>query len=123
MGVNQLWSILEPVKQEHNVSSLSGKTVCVDLSGWICEAQCAKGLKASVNKPHLRNIFFRVLNLTRLGVRLVFVVDGKAPELKWEAMAKRVQSRYGTVFQSQRTKPGHKKIGRSNFTVWVNEVS
>ena len=122
MGVNQLWSILEPVKQEQNVSSLMGKTLCVDLSGWICEAQCAKGLKASVHKPHLRNTFFRVLNLTRFGVRLVFVVDGEPPVLKWEAMAKRVQSRYGTVMQKSKTK-GQRKMRRSNFTIWVNEVS
>ena len=83
MGVNNLWFILEPAKRTENLSALRNKTLCVDLSGWICEAQCAKGLKNNVNKPHLRNLYFRLLHLTRLGVKLVFVVDGKPPELKW----------------------------------------
>ena len=98
MGVNNLWFILEPAKRTENLSALRNKTLCVDLSGWICEAQCAKGLKNNVNKPHLRNLFFRLLHLTRLGVKLVFVVDGKPPELKWDAIAKRVQARDGGQF-------------------------
>ena len=125
MGVNHLWSILEPVKRKESLSALSNKTLCVDLSGWVCEAQCAKGLKQTVSKPHLRNLFFRLLHLTRLGAKLVFVVDGKPPELKWNEITKRVQARNGG--QSWRgknpTKAGSAaRVGRSHFAVWVREV-
>lgn len=120
MGVNHLWNILEPVKRKESLSSLCGKTLCVDLSGWICEAQCAKALKANVNKPHLRNLLFRVLHLTRLGIRLVFVVDGVAPELKRQAIVKRSQARFGV--QAARAQNRGGKVGRSHFKVMVNEV-
>lgn len=125
MGVNHLWSILEPVKRKENLSALSNKTLCVDLSGWVCEAQCAKGLKQNVSKPHLRNLFFRLLHLTRLGVKLVFVVDGEPPELKWNAIAKRVQTRNGGQFWRGKNpaKAGSgARVGRSHFAAWVREV-
>lgn len=128
MGVTQLWNILEPVKRQGDLASLKGKTLCVDLSGWICEAQGAKGLKANVLKPHLRNLFFRVWNLTRVGVKLVFVVDGEAPEVKWEAIVKRNEARNGGWGRGRGRGRGanrgqRKKVGRSNFRIWVNEVS
>ncbi|EDO44985.1 predicted protein [Nematostella vectensis] len=97
MGVTQLWNILEPVKKEGSLCSLRGKRLCVDLSCWICEANGAKGLKTNVLKPHLRNLFFRIWQLTRCGVKLVFVVDGEPPELKWEAIIKRTQARFGSA--------------------------
>lgn len=125
MGVNHLWSILEPVKRKENLSALSNKTLCVDLSGWVCEAQCAKGLKHNVSKPHLRNLFFRLLHLTRLGVKLVFVVDGEPPELKWNAIAKRVQARNGGQFwrgKSSAKAGSGARVGRSHFAAWVREV-
>lgn len=124
MGVLQLWNILEPVKRTGDLSSLNGKILCVDLSVWICEAHGAKGLKSNVLKPHLRNLFFRVWNLIRAGVKLVFVADGDPPKVKWEAILKRTQARNG--FSAGRGKdargPPRKKVGRSNFRVWVNEV-
>ena len=130
MGVNQLWNILEPVKRSESLSSLRNKTLCVDLSCWICEARCAKGLKQNVSKPHLRNLFFRLLHLTRLGVKLVFVVDGEPPELKWEAILRRIQARNAgqnwRTKNSQKTVTGHgsgARVRRSHFDVWVREVS
>ncbi|CAH3147543.1 unnamed protein product, partial [Porites evermanni] len=124
MGVHHLWNILEPVRRKENLSTLSNKTLCVDLSGWICEAKCAKGLKENVNKPHLRNLFFRLLYLTRLGVKLVFVVDGKPPELKWKAITKRVQARNGGrnwKSKNTQTSGSGARVGRSHFDFWVKE--
>lgn len=117
MGVLKLWNILEPVKKTGDLGKLRGKTLCVDLSVWICEAHGAKGLKANVVKPHLRNLFFRVWNLIRAEVKLLFVVDGEPPKVKWEAILKRTQARYGHT-----VKVPTKKVGRSRFRVWVNEV-
>lgn len=54
MGVNDLWQILEPVKQHIHLQDLSGKTIAVDLSLWVCEAQTVKKMIGTVVKPHLR---------------------------------------------------------------------
>uniref|UniRef100_S4RV50 XPG-I domain-containing protein n=1 Tax=Petromyzon marinus TaxID=7757 RepID=S4RV50_PETMA len=42
-----------------------------------------------------RNLFFRVSLLCRLGLRLVFVVEGDAPALKAGMMAQRNEARFG----------------------------
>ena len=121
MGVNRLWNILEPVRKEKKLSELRNKTLCVDLSCWICEAQCANGLKQNVSKPHLRNLFFRLVHLTRVGVKLVFVVDGDPPKLKWEAIVKRIQSRNGETGKTDSRSAS--RVRRSHFANWVEEVS
>uniref|UniRef100_A0A8C6UKH6 Flap endonuclease GEN homolog 1 n=1 Tax=Neogobius melanostomus TaxID=47308 RepID=A0A8C6UKH6_9GOBI len=95
MGVHELWSILEPVRKSVPLYSLSGKTLAVDLSLWVCEAQHVQAMMGRVTKPHLRNLFFRVSALTLMGVKLVFVMEGEAPELKAETMSKRNQGRFG----------------------------
>lgn len=124
MGVIDLWKILEPVKRNEDLSSLRGKKLCVDLSCWICEFQSAKGLQENVPSPHLRNLLFRVLYLsTRLGVKLVFVIDGEPPELKWDAIVKRIQARNGKQSGHLSPPAGGRRIGRSHFAEWVNEVS
>lgn len=61
MGVNDLWQVLEPVKQHIHLNSLAGKTIAVDLSLWVCEAQTVKKMIGTVMKPHLRNLFFSYL--------------------------------------------------------------
>ena len=42
MGVKDLWSVLSRVREECALSELSGKTLAVDLSGWICQALTTK---------------------------------------------------------------------------------
>ena len=44
MGVKDLWTILSPVRQEKSLADLAGKTLAVDLSGWICQADTTKVL-------------------------------------------------------------------------------
>uniref|UniRef100_A0A3Q1FV96 XPG-I domain-containing protein n=1 Tax=Acanthochromis polyacanthus TaxID=80966 RepID=A0A3Q1FV96_9TELE len=95
MGVHDLWSIVEPVRESVPLYSLSGKTLAVDLSLWVCEAQHVQAMMGRVMKPHLRNLFFRVSSLTLMGAKLVFVVEGEAPKLKAETMSKRTETRYG----------------------------
>ncbi|XP_070705711.1 flap endonuclease GEN homolog 1 [Pempheris klunzingeri] len=95
MGVHDLWSIVEPVRESVPLYSLSGKTLAVDLSLWVCEAQHVQAMMGRVTKPHLRNLFFRVSSLTLMGVKLVFVMEGEAPKLKAETMSKRTETRYG----------------------------
>ncbi|XP_042359521.1 flap endonuclease GEN homolog 1 [Plectropomus leopardus] len=95
MGVHDLWSIVEPVRESVPLYSLSGKTLAVDLSLWVCEAQHVQAMMGRVTKPHLRNLFFRVFSLTLMGVKLVFVMEGEAPKIKAETMSKRTETRYG----------------------------
>ena len=119
MGVNDLWKILKPVKKREELSTLQNKKLCVDLSIWICEAHGTKGLQQNVASPHLRNLLLRILHLTRLGVKLVFVVDGEPPELKWKIILKRIQARDRGQTQKSDSRT---RVRRSHFAEWVKEV-
>ncbi|NWW53732.1 GEN endonuclease, partial [Pedionomus torquatus] len=116
MGVTNLWQILEPVRQPVNLSSLKGKTLAVDLSLWVCEAQTVKKMIGVVTKPHLRNLFFRFSFFTSMGIKLVFVMEGEAPKLKADTMSKRNEMRYGPT-----KKVGATRTGRSLFKAILKE--
>ncbi|NXO15636.1 GEN endonuclease, partial [Oriolus oriolus] len=116
MGVTYLWQILEPVRQPVNLSSLRGKTLAVDLSLWVCEAQTVKKMVGVVTKPHLRNLFFRFSFFTSMGIKLVFVMEGEAPRLKADTMSKRNEMRYGPS-----KKVGAARTGRSLFKAMLKE--
>ncbi|NWZ67796.1 GEN endonuclease, partial [Acrocephalus arundinaceus] len=116
MGVTYLWQILEPVRQPVNLSSLRGKTLAVDLSLWVCEAQTVKKMVGVVTKPHLRNLFFRFSFFTSMGIKLVFVMEGEAPRLKADTMSKRNEMRYGPSKKS-----GPVRTGRSLFKAMLKE--
>ncbi|NXA51531.1 GEN endonuclease, partial [Nothocercus julius] len=116
MGVTNLWQILEPVKQPVSLSSLRGKTLAVDLSLWVCEAQTVKKMIGVVTKPHLRNLFFRFSFLTSMGIKLVFVMEGEAPKLKADTISKRNEMRHGTSKQ-----PRAARTGRSYFKSILKE--
>ncbi|NWY71896.1 GEN endonuclease, partial [Erithacus rubecula] len=116
MGVTHLWQILEPVRQPVNMSSLRGKTLAVDLSLWVCEAQTVKKMVGVVTKPHLRNLFFRFSFFSSMGIKLVFVMEGEAPRLKADTMSKRNEMRYGPS-----KKAGPVRTGRSLFKAMLKE--
>lgn len=116
MGVTNLWQILEPVRQPVSLSSLKGKTLAVDLSLWVCEAQTVKKMIGVVTKPHLRNLFFRYSFFTSMGIKLVFVMEGEAPKLKADTMSKRNEIRYGAS-----NKHGVARTGRSSFKSILKE--
>ncbi|NXM27325.1 GEN endonuclease, partial [Oxyruncus cristatus] len=116
MGVTNLWQILEPVRQPVNLSSLKGKTLAVDLSLWVCEAQTVKKMIGVVTKPHLRNLFFRFSFFTSMGIKLVFVMEGEAPKLKADTMSKRNEIDYGPS-----KKVGAARTGRSLFKAMLKE--
>ncbi|XP_057287790.1 flap endonuclease GEN homolog 1 isoform X1 [Pezoporus wallicus] len=116
MGVTNLWQILEPVRQPVNLTSLKGKTLAVDLSLWVCEAQTVKNMIGVVTKPHLRNLFFRISFLTSMGIKLVFVMEGEAPRLKADTLSKRNEMRYGP---SKKVRAA--RTGRSVFKAILKE--
>ncbi|XP_022621377.1 flap endonuclease GEN homolog 1 [Seriola dumerili] len=112
MGVHDLWSIVETVRESVPLYSLSGKTLAVDLSLWVCEAQHVQAMMGRVTKPHLRNLFFRVSSLTLMGVKLVFVMEGEAPKLKAETMSKRTETRFGGFKKASTSKSTNTSRGR-----------
>ncbi|XP_077992597.1 flap endonuclease GEN homolog 1-like [Glandiceps talaboti] len=85
MGVKTLWSVFDGVKQPTPASELKGQTIAVDLSAWVCESLAA----VHALRPYLRTLFYRAVNLSRLEIKLVFVIEGKAPAIKWKTMANR----------------------------------
>ncbi|CAK8683799.1 unnamed protein product [Clavelina lepadiformis] len=93
MGVHGLWDILKEVKSFKTLEDIRNETLAVDLATWICEAQAVGALREKVSKPYLRNLFFRLHKFIRNGVKLIFVVDGKPPELKWKTIARRLDAR------------------------------
>lgn len=111
MGVKDLWKVLSPVaKKSVPVKSLAGKTLAVDLSGWIVE------FRTNQNVPHLylKTLYQRASRLMKQGVRLVIVADGIAPECKRDAMA--LRSKEGGVTNSV-DRPGFKSIVEKCFEV------
>ncbi|KAM3602990.1 uncharacterized protein V6R79_014578 [Siganus canaliculatus] len=122
MGVHDLWSILESVRESVPLYSLSGKTLAVDLSLWVCEAQHVQAMMGRVTKPYLRNLFFRVSSLTLMGVKLVFVMEGEAPKLKAETMKKRTEMRYGG-FKKAPVRQAPASTSRGRFKAVLRECA
>ncbi|XP_034555477.1 flap endonuclease GEN homolog 1 [Notolabrus celidotus] len=124
MGVQDLWSIVEPVRESVPLYSLTGKTLAVDLSLWVCEAQHVQAMMGRVTKPHLRNLFFRVSSLTLMGVKLVFVMEGEAPKIKAETMNKRTETRYGGFKKAPASKPKpSRNPSRGRFNAVLRECA
>ncbi|KAM8832653.1 flap endonuclease GEN homolog 1 [Spinachia spinachia] len=122
MGVHDLWPIVEPIRESVPLYSLSGMTLAVDLSLWVCEAQHVHAMVGRVTKPHLRNLFFRASSLTLMGVKLVFVMEGEAPKLKAETMSKRTETRYGG-FKKASAPKSTKTTSRGRFNAVLRECA
>ncbi len=77
-------------RKEMEISDLRGKTVCVDafniLYQFLSTIRQVDGTPLMDNQKrvtsHLSGIFYRNINLLSEGIRLVYVFDGKPPELK-----------------------------------------
>ncbi|KAK4021153.1 flap endonuclease GEN homolog 1 [Daphnia magna] len=94
MGVKYLWSIVEPVCKEKPVAELFGKRLAIDTACWVVRDN--QVLPSHIPKPHLRNLFFRTASLLENGIDPIYVLEGKAPELKGKVMKKRQEARFGS---------------------------
>lgn len=47
--------------------------MAVDLAGWIVESNQCRGISGKVNRPHLRNVFFRAAALQALNIYVRFI--------------------------------------------------
>lgn len=109
MGVKVLWEILDPVGENYTLADLHGKCLAVDISGWIFQSKEAQQLTGKDGiRPHLRNLFWRLYHLTLNQVQIVVVFDGPCPDLKTEAVRRRVNS-------------SPAKDGESKFKIWAED--
>jgi len=88
-------------RKEIEIPELNGKTVCVDaynmLYQFLSTIRQPDGTPLMDNKKrvtsHLSGIFYRNVNLLNEGMKLVYVFDGKPPELKGKTHAIRGENR------------------------------
>ncbi|KAF5293076.1 hypothetical protein FQR65_LT11068 [Abscondita terminalis] len=93
---------------------LQGKTVAIDLSCWVCEAQNITDYYVQP-KMYLRNLYFRTCYLLLMQVRPVFVLEGKAPELKLDTITQRNAVQFkGAKPRNENTKVKCKDRSRFN---------
>jgi flap endonuclease-1 len=79
-------------RKEINISDLKGKTVCVDayniIYQFLSTIRQPDGTPLMDNKnritSHLSGLFYRNVNLISEGIKLIYVFDGKPPELKYK---------------------------------------
>ena len=88
-------------RHEIELSDLKGKTICVDafniLYQFLSSIRQVDGTPLMDSKKritsHLSGIFYRNIALLGHGIKLVYVFDGKPPELKYKTFAKRSGAR------------------------------
>lgn len=97
MGVNGLWSVIQPCARPTNLASLNRKRLAVDASIWIYQFLKAVRDKEgnALRNSHVVGFFRRICKLLWFGVQPVFVFDGGAPALKRATIQKRQRRREG----------------------------
>ncbi|ALC43084.1 Gen [Drosophila busckii] len=96
MGVKELWTVLTPHADRKPINELRGKKVAIDLAGWVCESLNVVDYFVHP-RHHLKNLFFRTCYLIWEQVTPVFVLDGVAPKLKSQVIAKRNELQFRGV--------------------------
>lgn len=94
MGLN-IKEIIQ--KKEIEISDLKGKTICVDAFNSLCQflstIRQADGTPLMDNNKnitsHLSGILYRNVALLEAGIKLIYIFDGKPPELKNKTHEKR----------------------------------
>lgn len=141
MGIKDLWGILTPFCERKPLYELQGKVVAVDLSCWICEAQNVsdysiqprmylrldiflhqnKDIFSQQGLIYSRNLYFRTCYLLLMEVVPVFVLEGKAPTLKYQTIA----DRNAVQFKGAKPKSDKIKTGkdRTRFHFVLKQVS
>lgn len=88
-------------RKEFDISKLKGKIVCVDafnaLYQFLSTIRQVDGTPLMDSQKrvtsHLSGIFYRNISLMSEGIKLIYVFDGEAPELKAKTYAKRQEAR------------------------------
>lgn len=75
MGVKDLWPIIDNAGQLKDLSEFNGKNIAIDLNTWVMTCK-------NETMPYLENIFYKTIALLEAGATLIFVLEGKEPEIK-----------------------------------------
>ncbi|KAM0288041.1 hypothetical protein ACHAQH_000109 [Verticillium albo-atrum] len=105
MGVNGLWTVLQPCARPTNLATLNRKRLAVDASIWIYQFFKAVRDKEgnALRNSHVVGFFRRICKLLWFGIRPVFVFDGGAPALKRQTIQGRKRRREGRRDDAVRT--------------------
>ncbi|BGP30595.1 DNA repair protein rad2 [Rhodotorula toruloides] len=98
MGVQGLWSLLQPVARPVTLETLRDKRLAIDASMWIYQFQMAtrdKKTGDTLHGAHIMGTFRRIMKLVFYGIKPVFVFDGAAPSLKKRTLEKRRKRKSG----------------------------
>ncbi|KAL4433534.1 hypothetical protein ABPG74_002931 [Tetrahymena malaccensis] len=96
MGVQGLWTLLSPAGRKLKVEALEGQRLAIDVSIWVIRMLygfASRRMNNEFKNIHLVGIFKRLCRLLSLGIKPIFVFDGKAPELKRHTLYLRQQQR------------------------------
>lgn len=105
MGVNGLWTVVQPCARPTNLATLNRRRLAVDASIWIY--QFLKAVRDqegnALRNSHVVGFFRRICKLLWFGIRPVFVFDGGAPALKRATLQGRKRRREGRRDDAART--------------------
>ena len=89
MGVQDLWTLVQPCGRNVTIETLSGKTLAIDMSMWLTQIiKAARDKDGNMIKDaHLEKTVSRIRRLLFNKIKPIFVFDGKPPELKNKIMA------------------------------------
>ncbi|KAI1800474.1 PIN domain-like protein [Daldinia bambusicola] len=105
MGVNGLWTVVQPCARPTNLATLNRKRLAVDASIWIYQFLKAVRDKEgnALRNSHIVGFFRRICKLLWFGIQPVFVFDGGAPSLKRQTITNRKRRREGRREDAVRT--------------------
>ncbi|KAF4465496.1 dna excision repair ercc-5 [Fusarium albosuccineum] len=105
MGVNGLWTVVQPCARPTNLATLNRKRLAVDASIWIYQFLKAVRDKEgnALRNSHVVGFFRRICKLLWFGIQPVFVFDGGAPVLKRQTIQLRKRRREGRREDAVRT--------------------
>lgn len=97
MGVQGLWTIVQPCARPVKLETLNKKRLAVDASIWIYQFLKAVRDKEgnALRNSHIVGFFRRICKLLYFGIKPVFVFDGGAPILKRQTITNRKKRREG----------------------------
>ncbi|KAI3395713.1 hypothetical protein diail_936 [Diaporthe ilicicola] len=105
MGVNGLWTVVQPCARPTNLATLNRKRLAVDASIWIYQFLKAVRDKEgnALRNSHVVGFFRRICKLLWFGIKPIFVFDGGAPALKRATLQGRRRRREGRREDAVRT--------------------
>ncbi|KAI9323468.1 XPG N-terminal domain-containing protein [Dichotomocladium elegans] len=105
MGVQGLWSLVEPAARPIQLETLRNRKMAVDASIWIHQFMRTMRDKEgnALKNGHLLGFFRRLCKLLFYNIKPVFVFDGGAPVLKRSTIRSRRERREGIATNLKRT--------------------